>query len=231
MDHDDAVLSQIATLALTLGARREFRQAVVARLMAAIPSELAIFHTAPPVPPASEPVTAGLSGPAIRRLRIRWATAAPDGVAEWVRTQALPGETGARLLARVTGTVQAPCSVLLVPLLRRGQVRAWLLLGRRSAEFSERELERAELLTPVLSLADEHVLELPEAMGAALSAREAEIFEYLCRGFRNGDIAAALGTSRHTVRNQLARLYRKVGVCTRSELVGLASSVVRRATH
>jgi len=43
-----------------------------------------------------------------------------------------------------------------------------------------------------------------------------------------GDIAQALGTSPHTVRNQLARLYRKVGACTRSERVGLASSVARR---
>jgi DNA-binding CsgD family transcriptional regulator len=131
----------------------------------------------------------------------------------------------------VSGTVHAPCSVLLVPLQRGGHVRAWLLLGRRAPAFSGPELERADLLAPVLSLADEYVLELPEAVGVTLSAREAEIFEYLCRGFRNGDIAEALGTSPHTVRNQLARLYRKVGVCTRSELVGLASSVVRRATH
>jgi DNA-binding CsgD family transcriptional regulator len=138
---------------------------------------------------------------------------------------------GAQLLTRVTGTVHSPCSVLLVPLLRGRQVRAWLVLGRLAPEFSDLELERANLLAPVLSLADEHVLELPEAVGAVLSAREAEIFEYLCRGFRNGDIAEALGTSPHTVRNQLARLYRKAGVCTRSELVGLASSVVRRTTH
>ena len=231
MNDDSVVLAEVATLGLSARARREFRQAILTRLATVIPYQLAIFHTAPPVPPGSEPVTAGLSSQAERRLHIRWTAAAPDGRGEWLRTQVLASASGAQLLARLTGTVHPPCSVLLVPLVRGDRVRAWMLLGRRAPDFSAPELARADLLAPVLSLADEHVLELPEAMGAALSTREEEIFEYLCRGFRNGDIAAALGTSPHTVRNQLARLYRKVGVCTRSELVGLASSVVRRATH
>jgi DNA-binding CsgD family transcriptional regulator len=230
MNHDTVVLAEVASLGLTAQARRDFRQRVLTRLLPVLPYELAIFHTAPPVPPGSEPVTAGLSGSAARRLRARWTSVAPDLADERV-PRVLSSAEGAQLLTRLTAAVHAPSTLLLVPLRRGAQVRAWVLLGRGSGQFSAHDLERAELLAPVLSLADEHVLELPEAVGAALSGREAEIFEYLCRGFRNGDIAVALGTSPNTVRNQLARLYRKVGVCTRSELVGLASSVVRRVTH
>ena len=79
-------------------------------------------------------------------------------------------------------------------------------------------------LQPVLQLGDERQVEVGETVGVRLSPRERQIFEYLIRGFRNDDIARALGTSPATVRNQLVRLYRKTGVATRSELVGLATS-------
>ena len=75
----------------------------------------------------------------------------------------------------------------------------------------------------MLQLGDERQVEASESVGVRLSPRERQIFEYLVRGFRNEDIARALGTSPATVRNQLVRLYRKAGVSTRSELVGLAT--------
>jgi DNA-binding CsgD family transcriptional regulator len=54
-----------------------------------------------------------------------------------------------------------------------------------------------------------------------LSPRERDVAEYAALGLTAGEIAAALGTSRNTVRNQLAGLYRKVGASTRGELVGI----------
>jgi DNA-binding CsgD family transcriptional regulator len=53
-----------------------------------------------------------------------------------------------------------------------------------------------------------------------VTARERELCELLALGYQNREIAAALGTSPHTVRNQLARLFDKVDVTTRAELVG-----------
>ncbi|HVP60175.1 MAG TPA: helix-turn-helix transcriptional regulator [Myxococcaceae bacterium] len=231
MHHHSFVLSELAELGLNARARRDFRQRVLFRLAPVIPHELGLFHTAPPVPPGMDPVTSGFSAHAERRLRARWSSHAPVPGACRPRAEALMAPEGARLFARLTGELHPPTAALLLPIQHTGRVRAWLVLGRCASEFSEAELELARLLSPVLSLGDGHALELHEAVGTPLSARESEIFEYLCRGFRNEDIAEALGTSPHTVRNQLVRLYRKTGVCTRSELVGLASTAVRRATH
>jgi len=231
MHRDTLVLADLAELGLTARGRTTFRERVLWRLSSVLPHELAIFHTAPPVPPGVAPVVIGLSAQAERRLPSRWVAHAPAARDRPACAELLePGE-GARLFSLLTGEIHPGTAALLIPLERSGQPSSWLVLGRRGREFSDEELELARLLAPVLALGEAHALALPEAVGAELSAREAEIFEYLCRGFRNEDIAEALGTSPHTVRNQLVRLYRKVGVCTRSELVGLASSVVRRASH
>src|SRR5262249_9589393 len=82
---------------------------------------------------------------------------------------------------------------------------------------------------PVIGLGDRRASEVQEALGARLTPREQEIFDYVSRGYNNREIASALGTSHFTVRNQLCRLFRKVGVSGRSELVGLAAMATRRA--
>jgi DNA-binding NarL/FixJ family response regulator len=53
----------------------------------------------------------------------------------------------------------------------------------------------------------------------AVSAREAEVAELLARGKRVPQIASLLSISRHTVRNHLKALYRKLAVHSQSELV------------
>ena len=82
----------------------------------------------------------------------------------------------------------------------------------RTRPFTTEELRSLDQLQPVLQLGDERQVEVGETIGAHLSPRERQIFELLVRGFRNEDIARALGTSPATVRNQLVRLYRKTGV-------------------
>jgi DNA-binding CsgD family transcriptional regulator len=52
-----------------------------------------------------------------------------------------------------------------------------------------------------------------------LSKREREIAALVARGFRNAEIAALLRMSANTVRNHLARIFRKADVSTRAELV------------
>ena len=49
--------------------------------------------------------------------------------------------------------------------------------------------------------------------------REEQIVQALLAGCGNRDIAARLGTSPHTVKNQLTTLYRKVGVKSRLQFL------------
>lgn len=52
-----------------------------------------------------------------------------------------------------------------------------------------------------------------------LSRREQEVVRYLCDGLTNRDIARALGLSEHTVKNHLLRIYAKLGVDKRVEVI------------
>jgi len=53
-----------------------------------------------------------------------------------------------------------------------------------------------------------------------LTRRESEVVQHLRGGLTNREIGRVLGISINTVRNTLARLFEKVGVSTRSELMG-----------
>lgn len=55
---------------------------------------------------------------------------------------------------------------------------------------------------------------------SGLTRREREIVEKLRAGLTNREIGRDLGISANTVRNTLSRLFEKVGVSTRSELMG-----------
>jgi two-component system nitrate/nitrite response regulator NarL len=52
-----------------------------------------------------------------------------------------------------------------------------------------------------------------------LSRREQEVVRYLCDGLTNREIARALGLSEHTVKNHLLRVYTKLGVDKRMEVI------------
>ncbi len=52
-----------------------------------------------------------------------------------------------------------------------------------------------------------------------LSPREQEVVLYLCDGLTNRDIARVLGLSEHTVKNHLLRIYAKLGVDKRVEVI------------
>ena len=54
---------------------------------------------------------------------------------------------------------------------------------------------------------------------ACLSESEGEVVRAVLRGHSNAQIARQRGTSAKTIANQLYRIYRKLGVCARDELV------------
>ncbi len=60
-----------------------------------------------------------------------------------------------------------------------------------------------------------------------LSAREREIFDCICRGKTNREIAAALEISLFTVKNHLQRIFRKIGVKTRMQAAAKYHKSVR----
>ena len=56
--------------------------------------------------------------------------------------------------------------------------------------------------------------------GPSLTAREREVASLAASGLSNQGIAARLVVSKRTVENHLQRAYHKLGVTTRSELIG-----------
>jgi DNA-binding CsgD family transcriptional regulator len=100
-----------------------------------------------------------------------------------------------------------------------------------ASDFAARHAEAMRALVPALALAEAvwharqsetrapAALDPDDAAFGALSQREREIVSFVARGLRNRDVAAALGTSHNTVRKQLASVFAKLGVATRTELV------------
>ena len=107
----------------------------------------------------------------------------------------------------------------------RGREVGGIMLGRAGSAFREDEVMIVERALPAIGLA----LASFEARSAALlrepltlTPRERDVLDYLCLGYTNIEVARACGSSPNTVRNQLARVFVKLGASTRSEAVALA---------
>ena len=61
------------------------------------------------------------------------------------------------------------------------------------------------------------------AFGGALTAAERDVTSQVLAGLSTAAIARARGRSERTIANQLASIYRKLGVASRAELAALAS--------
>ncbi len=108
----------------------------------------------------------------------------------------------------------------------RGQTIGGVMLGRCGRGFDDREVSAMEAALPAIALAMASFA-VPRvapavATDAALTPRERDVLAYLCLGYQNREIARACGSSPHTVRNQLARVFAKLGATTRSEAVAIA---------
>lgn len=67
----------------------------------------------------------------------------------------------------------------------------------------------------------EDVEGLDEDVGASLAPAEREVARLAADGLSNEEIARARGTAARTIANQLASIYRKLGVGSRVELIAL----------
>jgi len=75
------------------------------------------------------------------------------------------------------------------------------------------------------ALADAPATNLVSAEGQALlSKRESQVVRYLAEGFSNKEIAMKLDLSEHTIKNYLFRIFNKLGVSSRLEVVLYATS-------
>jgi two-component system nitrate/nitrite response regulator NarL len=64
-----------------------------------------------------------------------------------------------------------------------------------------------------------------------LSRREMEVVHYLAEGLTNREIGARLGLSRHTIKNYLLKIFDKLGVSNRVELLFLTLSQPSAGLH
>lgn len=65
--------------------------------------------------------------------------------------------------------------------------------------------------------------------GRELTDREADVVALVARGRRNDEVAAELGLATKTVEAHLTRVYRKLGVRSRTELVARVAAARARA--
>jgi DNA-binding NarL/FixJ family response regulator len=107
----------------------------------------------------------------------------------------------------------------------------YLLKDGTDAEIVQAVLDLKRGFSPISPAIARHLLQRlrGDARPASpdtprLSGREQEVLELLARGFRNGEIANALGITPHTVTSYVRQLYRKLEVGTRSEAVFQAVS-------
>lgn len=131
---------------------------------------------------------------------------------DWIR-RAL--EAGARgILAK---SAQADDIVKAIRLVHEGQIWA----RRRVLEECLERLTSAS----VARLAGETVLEL------RLSGREREVFRHAAAGLSNKEVADRLAISQATVKAHLTRIFQKLGLHRRSELVAAYHGLIPRALN
>ncbi len=103
----------------------------------------------------------------------------------------------------------------------RGREVGGVMLGRTGGAFRAREIAFLEALLPTMALALASFERAAPVVNAPLTPRERDVLGYLCLGYTNAEIAHACGSSPNTVRNQLVKVFAKLGATTRAEAVGI----------
>lgn len=99
-------------------------------------------------------------------------------------------------------------------------------IERPSGALTESELLELAILIRGLSVAADYALGAKGAPRAAtlLSPREREVARLLVEGYANLNVAAHLGISENTIRTYIRRLYKKLNVCNRIDLIRACAS-------
>jgi len=154
----------------------------------------------------------------------------PDVILIDMRMPGIDGLEATRQLARLHPDVGV---VILTAYDDPGSVREALRAGAKA--FVLKTAEGEQILETVRMVARGHVVfdsSVWNALGEAddeadrgnlrLSPREYEVLELLSRGLGNREIAAELGVSIETVKTHIERLYKRLGVSTRTDAVAKA---------
>jgi DNA-binding CsgD family transcriptional regulator len=157
------------------------------------------------------------------RLALQRAALSQDGVV--ADHDALSARTRDRMpFYREVVAGHGICATAVAMLRLRGQVSGCVFLGRtsRSARFGG-ELGLLRRALPVLALGEAlHVvdsgLSRTAVVAPELTPREQAVLQLVCRGWTNAQIAAQLGSSPRTVKNQVSAILRKTKVANRTQL-------------
>lgn len=169
----------------------------------------------------------GWNGPELSSLQFRMGE--ERGLVGWVGARAQPLYlANTREDARWSGLDDAIRSVYVTPIAQREETLGVLLVGSTSEGLDplHRALADALAAERAQSWASERpapaMSEVPIATDlTALSQRERDVVNALCRGLRLSDIAKVLGISNHTARNHLKHVFRKLGVHSQVELLSM----------
>lgn len=104
----------------------------------------------------------------------------------------------------------------------RGLFRSFSLGTPRTDTKSALEEAISGLLSIIRSSGNNRIN--TKCLQLGLTTREAEIAEFTCQGFQNGEIADLLGISENTVKHHLYNIFNKTGADTRTHLVHLLNS-------
>ncbi len=221
----------ITELACATPDRSEFERGVLGLLERRIGADVGFFCGAEGV----SDVAFGLDSRIREPARQRWPEMAREvarlrPAAERCRWAVVDSECFGRELERLVyyDTVMRPHygRTTLMGFLRcHGRHIGIVVLGRNagSSSFRSREVALLGEVLPMLSLSRKSYAERQDSPRGeavfALTPREREVCSYLRLGYTNQEIALALGSAPRTVRNQLSRVYEKLGVSGRAEAV------------
>jgi DNA-binding CsgD family transcriptional regulator len=238
----DSLSGEIAGLALTATSQREFRAEALRRFIAWVGGDCGLIHQHYP---STAPLETGtyeqMDMHYARRCVAGWDAQYARDMEPVVQDSLMLGGVGvdrrstrARSRLAFYADILEPCRVregvfCIVEL--GGRPLALCILNRtREERVSDDSIATLRALLPVFTLGDRVLAKRPrqpvdEPPIARLSPREREVAQLLRLGYTNPEIALALSSSVHTVRNQVASIFRKAGVSTRAELAGLARGV------
>lgn len=101
---------------------------------------------------------------------------------------------------------------------RAGRLGAWAYLTKDEAP------ERLADVIRRVARGDRLLAKAGDDVSEPLSPREREVLQLIVEGKKNAEIASVMNRSVHTVRNHRARLMRKLGARTASQLVATADA-------
>jgi DNA-binding CsgD family transcriptional regulator len=238
--HADCLAAEIAGVALEATSQSEFRSEVLRRMIAWAGGDGGLIHQ-------HYPSTAPLETGTYEQMDMHYARRCVDGWdTQYARDMepvvkdslALGGVGVDRRSSRARSRLAFYADILAPTHVREGVFCTVELGGRplalcilnrsREERLTDDSIATLRTLLPVFALGDRvHAkrasVPLDEPAVAGLSPREREVAQLLTLGYTNPEIALALRSSVHTVRNQVASIFRKASVSTRAEFAGLAT--------